>query len=55
MISERFKEILHLGGQVVIQYKHNKLSMKDGSTFKNAKNYVVTEEMHHASKTVEVL
>ncbi|KAL0485977.1 translation initiation factor 4E [Acrasis kona] len=43
-IGERFKEILHLGTHVVIQYKHNKLSIKDGSTFRNAKNYIVAED-----------
>jgi len=43
-IGERFKEILHLHPQVVIQYKHNKLSIKDGSTFRNAKNYVVQDD-----------
>ncbi|KAF0984634.1 hypothetical protein FDP41_000533 [Naegleria fowleri] len=41
-ICDRFKWILHFGEGVVVQYKHNKLSIKDGSTFRNARTFMVS-------------
>ncbi|EFC44903.1 eukaryotic initiation factor 4E member 2-like protein [Naegleria gruberi] len=40
-ICDRFKWILHFGEGVIVQYKHNKLSIKDGSTFRNARTFLV--------------
>ncbi|KAL9658658.1 hypothetical protein ABK040_006194 [Willaertia magna] len=40
-ICDRFKWILHFSEGVVVQYKHNKLSIKDGSTFRNARTFLV--------------
>eukprot|EP00164_Ancoracysta_twista_P020471 GFYU01036611.1.p1 GENE.GFYU01036611.1~~GFYU01036611.1.p1 ORF type:complete len:243 (-),score=70.18 GFYU01036611.1:99-827(-) len=39
-IGEKLKEILHLDPSMMVEYKNHSTSMKDGSTFRNAKAYV---------------
>ncbi len=43
-IGEKVKQILHLGPRSIIQYKHNKLSIKDGSTFRNTRLFIIEDE-----------
>jgi translation initiation factor 4E len=43
-IGEKMKQILHLGPRSIIQYKHNKLSIKDGSTFRNTRLFIIEDE-----------
>lgn len=39
-IGEKIKEILELEPSTIIEYKHHAESMRDRSTFKNARKYV---------------
>lgn len=48
-IGEKLKEILDLENQALIQYKEHASSMKDQSTFRNARNYVFTTEEQAAA------
>ena len=53
-ICDRFKWILHFGEGVIVQYKHNKLSIKDGSTFRNARTFLVSSsETSNASNSID--
>lgn len=53
-ICDRFKWILHFGEGVVVQYKHNKLSIKDGSTFRNARTFMVSNsETSNVSNSID--
>lgn len=51
-IGEKVKQILHLGPRSIIQYKHNKLSIKDGSTFRNARLFMIEEEQKASAESV---
>ena len=53
-ICERFKWILHFGEGVIVQYKHNKLSIKDGSTFSNVRTFMVSaSEQSNAYNSID--
>jgi translation initiation factor 4E len=50
-IGEKVKQILHLGPRSIIQYKHNKLSIKDGSTFRNTRLFIIEDDQGNVATT----
>eukprot|EP00761_Pharyngomonas_kirbyi_P000080 gb/GECH01000080.1/.p1 GENE.gb/GECH01000080.1/~~gb/GECH01000080.1/.p1 ORF type:complete len:231 (+),score=52.36 gb/GECH01000080.1/:1-693(+) len=52
-IAEKLSTVLHLGPKTLIEYKDNAVAIRDKSTFRNAKAYLVNQEDREAVEAVE--